>query len=146
MRGDPKRGGWSSLWESFRPGARAPKGGVAAALDTLEPRARPLAAHCCSLSTFLSATGRRPHARGQASLTTHGTARLARLGSIPQRIGQGGQGVRIALRIYFIRTRITIVIDYISNETGSTSYERSLIETSLRRGATAPHSRTSCTG
>jgi len=43
----------------------------------------------------------------------------ARRGSIPKRIVQGVQGVRIALRIYFITTRITIVIDYLSNEIGS---------------------------
>jgi len=46
----------------------------------------------------------------------------ARRGSIPKRIVQGVQGVRIALRIYFITTRITIVIDYLSNEIGSASY------------------------
>ena len=80
-------------------------------------------------------------------VTTRAVSAAAdRRGSIPKPVGQLAQGVRIALRIYFITTRIMIVIDYLSNEIGSASFERFLVETSLRRGATAPHSRTSCTG
>ena len=54
-------------------------------------------------------------------MPTKGRLRLARLGSIPKHIGQG-VCIALRLRIYFITTRIMIVIDYISNEIGSASY------------------------
>ena len=56
-------------------------------------------------------------------MPTKGRLRLVRLGSISKPVGQLAQGsIRIALMIYLITTKITIVIDYISNEIGSASY------------------------
>ena len=108
--------------------------------------ARPRARFCPAVWRGLNRPSTTPFAGILVVTTRAMSAAAARRGRIRKPVGQLAQGVRIALRIYFITTRIMIVIDYLSNEIGSAWYERPLNATSLRRGATAPHSRTSCTG